>query len=426
MIVRWPLHPPPSEGEALTSWLSRLAEIYGLSVEELIRHNLVAQGRDRPDHHTSALDLNPPSGVLPALAARTGVPLDQLRHMTVAGQAPWLLDTLDAEPVLGAAFDTYVHQDSVLLTAKERPRRQVPGWRAWLPTDPKRGPLRRACPTCQSTTAADTFGFTLISQLPLTLSCPQHGCHLEPALGGLGAFVAWEEQGTRARAAPAAVVVMDARTHQALRTGTVTLPRRSVHVGVWFRLLRTLIDELSTPVSALRTHSHRNVRHIWHTMDHPVRGGMVVPWRPYEALPWTQQQMFLEAAATALHLIEAGEVTAHGTLAQLLTPEPHRPVHHGTPPAPRQRDYWKEVRDAMDEAIALARAGPVAARQLLTTLTALTRSEATFQRVRDDLIALGIPDDHLPRTLAEQRARQTPAGSRTTVTAEVLDTIRRT
>lgn len=78
-----------------------------------------------------------------ALAERTGVPLRQLRQMTIAGQAPWLLDTLDPEPVPGAAFDTYVHQDSVLLTAKERPRRQVPGWRAWLPTDPKRGPARR-------------------------------------------------------------------------------------------------------------------------------------------------------------------------------------------------------------------------------------------------------------------------------------------
>ncbi|WP_448072685.1 TniQ family protein [Georgenia yuyongxinii] len=209
------------------------------------------------------MDLNPPAGVLPALAARTGVPLERLRHMTIAGQAPWLLDSLDREPAPGAAFDTYVHQGSVLLTAKERPRRQVPGWRAWLPTDPKRGPLRRACPTCQSTAAAATFGFSLISQVPLTLSCPHHGCHLEPAFGGLGAFVAWEKKGTRARAAPAAVVAMDARTHQALHTGTVTLPRRSVHVGVWCRLLRTLIDELSAPVSALRTRSHRPEFRRW-------------------------------------------------------------------------------------------------------------------------------------------------------------------
>jgi len=67
--------------------------------------------------------------------------------------------------------------------------------------------------------------------------------------------------------------------------------------------------------------------------------------------------------------------------------------------------------------VTLAQHDPATARQLLATLTALTRSEATFQRIRDDLIVLGVPDDHLPRTLAEQRARQTPAGSTTTVTS---------
>lgn len=35
------------------------------------------------------------------------------------------------------------------------------------------------------------------------------------------------------------VAVMDRRTHEGITTGTVTLPRRPVHVGVWFRLLST-------------------------------------------------------------------------------------------------------------------------------------------------------------------------------------------
>ena len=406
MTRRWPLHPPPGEGEALTSWLSRLAAVYGLSAEDLLRHNLAAPGVDLANHHTSALDLDPPSWLLAALAERTGVGLDRLRQMTIAGWVPWLLDTLDPEPVPGAAFNNYVRQDSVLLTAKERPGRQVPGWRAWLPTDPKRGPLRRACPTCQRTSADGTLAFTLVSQLPLTLSCPQHRCRLEPAFGGLGAFVAWEKEVTSARPAPAAVVALDARTHQVLRTGTVLLPRRPVHVGVWFRLLRTLIDELSTPLSAMRTGSRRTMRSIWEMTGHPPRAGITGPWRPYEALPWPAQQMFLEAAATALHLIETGEATAHGTLSPLLTPTPHRCVPDGTPPPPRPRDYLQEARDAMNEAVALARDDPAAARHLLTTLSSLTRSEMAFHRVRDDLVALGVPSEHLPATLGEHRAHQ--------------------
>ena len=127
--------------------------------------------------------------------------------------------------------------------------------------------------------------------------------------------------------------------------------------------------------------------------------------------------MLLEAAATALHLIETGEATAHGTLAPLLTPAPRRHVPDGTPHPPRQRDYWQEARDAMDRAVALARDDPAAAHQLLSTLTALTRSETAFHRVRDDLVALGVPADHLPRTLAEQRASRTMNGRPTSVTS---------
>jgi hypothetical protein len=35
---------------------------------------------------------------------------------------------------------------------------------------------------------------------------------------------------------------MDRLTDEGLRTGTVHLPRRPVQVGVWLRLLRTLLD----------------------------------------------------------------------------------------------------------------------------------------------------------------------------------------
>ena len=140
--------------------------------------------------------------------------------------------------------------------------------------------MRRACPLCVTTAPF----FTLASQLPLTLSCPEHGCHLAPTLGAAGSFLGWEEANTHTTPASAAVRAMDVRTHQGLSTGAVTLPRRLVHVGVWFRLLRALIDELSTPVSKLDAHSRRTLEHIWHSTGHPVRAGIVGAWRPYEDL----------------------------------------------------------------------------------------------------------------------------------------------
>jgi hypothetical protein len=402
---RWPLHPLPLAGEALTSWLNRTALIYGLSIEDLVRHNLAVPGSDYADQPVDLLDVNTPAGILSSLTARTGVSLDRVRKMTIAGWAPWLLDTLEPDPegntTAGAAFDTYVQQNSVLLRPKERRSRQVPGWRAWLPIDPKRNLMCRACPTCVSTAPPGAFGFTLVSQLPLTLTCPHHNSLLAPAFGATGILTGWERQDMRANAAPDSVNRMDSRTHDGMRNGMVSLPRRSVHVGVWFRLLRTLLDELSTPVSALGVRSFRNIQRIWQTVDHPERAGVRGPWRAYEALPWGAQQAMLEAAATALHLIEAGEITAYGTLAPLLTPEPARILADGTPPPARQRDRWNEAHEAMNAVITEACEDAAAARGLLGNLTAWTRSEARFQRTRNDLIALGVPEHYLQQTLME-------------------------
>src|SRR5699024_6710637 len=137
--------------------------------------------------------------------------------------------------------------------------------------------------------------------------------------------------------------------------------------------------------------------------------GIVGPWRSYETLSWPQQQMFLEAAATALHLIEVAEITGRGGLAPLLTLEPHRPVHDGTPPDSVTVSYWQQATDAIDDAITLAQNDPAAARQMLAVLTARTRTEATFQRIRNDLLTLGIAERHLPATLVETRQIPTNA-----------------
>lgn len=405
MTRRWPLHPPPREGEALSSWATRLAEPYGMRVEELLRHDVAPPGTDAVSLTRAALDLDPPAAVLLTLAERTGVPLDDIHRMTMAGQVPWLLDTLNPESEPGAAFEIYVHQDSLLLSAGQRGRRPVLGWRAWMPNAV---PMRRACPLCMATMPF----FTLVSQLPLTLSCPEHGCHLVPTLGAAGTFLGWDEANTQTTPAAEAVRAMDRRTRQGLDVGTVTLPRRPVHVGVWFRLLRTLIDELSIPVSKLGAHTRRTIEHIWHSSGYPVRAGLVGAWRPYEDLDWPEQRKFLQAAATALHLIETGEIEAHGTLAPLQTAEPHRPPPDGMSRGPERCDHWQKARDALGEAITLARRDPAAARQLLSVLTLWTDNEATFARARADLIAFDVPDGNLPSTLFETRspARQPPPG----------------
>lgn len=78
-----------------------------------------------------------------------------------------------------------------------------------------------------------------------------------------------------------------------------------MHAGVWFRLLRTLLDEVSTAPSAVSAASRATLELIWRRLGAPVRGGLSV-WRPYEQLGWPLQQAMADAAATAVHLAATG------------------------------------------------------------------------------------------------------------------------
>ncbi|WP_073708031.1 TniQ family protein [Glutamicibacter sp. 0426] len=398
MTHRWPLHPAPGQGEALTSWLHRLATVYGMNFDQLVSRDLTPPGVLMPSRLRS-LDLEAPSDLITTVAERTGVPEKRVHRMTVAGWVPWLLDSLQPEEIPRSSYQTYVRQDSVLFTFKERPYREVLDWRAWLPLHSKERRVSRVCPVCVESTTDNSFVLTLIAQLPITLTCPHHGCRLAPAFGPYE-FVGWENNKINKRPALGQIIIQDARTEEALTTGKVTLPRRTIHVGVWFRLLRTVIEEISTTLSNLRVRPRRMIELIWREAGHPVRAGIIGAARTYESLSWPQQEMLLEAAATAMQLVEAGKIEAHGTLGHLLTREPDRTVHDGAP----SRGLWDGAHAAADECLVRAQQDPLVAEKVLATLTSLTRSEHSFQRIRSDLIALDIPEEFLPRTLATVRA----------------------
>jgi TniQ protein len=94
----------------MSSWLGRVAPLYGLSVKDLLKHNL-----DLLDVPWD-VDGDPPARMLAALADRTGVELARLQTLTLAGWQPWLFDmwyVRDWDEQ--ALFDTYVRDNSVLL-----------------------------------------------------------------------------------------------------------------------------------------------------------------------------------------------------------------------------------------------------------------------------------------------------------------------
>jgi hypothetical protein len=184
-----------------------MAVVYGISAEQLLRHGLGATVEITPRSLIS-LDMDPPKGVLTALSKRTGVGLADLRLMTIAGWVPWLLDELQPGED-SSAFATYVRQDSVLLPFGRVPFRTVPRWRAWLPSQL----MARACPRCLSD---HRQGLRLMARIPLLLSCPGHGCLLEPVLGHPAQYLFWADPVAEPRPAGDDIVAMDRYTQEGL------------------------------------------------------------------------------------------------------------------------------------------------------------------------------------------------------------------
>jgi hypothetical protein len=392
---RWPVHPPPAPGEALTSWLGRLARLYDTGIADLLRDALGEGQALLDDPRAADLDFDPPSGILRALAERAGADPGAVRMTTVAGWVPWLAGTLD--PSAGQdAFDDYARRQPVLLVPGEAGRSDVPRWLPWMPaSDGKWRTRRRACLAC---TAGPGCGTRVLDALPLMTTCGEHGLPLQPEDVARAAVLfgepvpPWAEEPPP----PPAVAAMDRLTWEGITTGMVTLPGRPVHVGVWLRILRTLLDEVSIRPGRLTRQSAAAITRIWEAAGRPPRGGLTV-WRPYERLDRDLQQAMTEAAATALHLAASGEITPRGPIGRCLAPEPHRYVYEGDREEWEHRQAEAELRARCQQQVALARSDPGAARQLLVMFTAGCRTYASFYRERRFLITKAdIPEELLP------------------------------
>ncbi|WP_067470324.1 hypothetical protein [Nocardia amamiensis] len=210
------------------------------------------------------------------------------------------------------------------------------------------------------------------------------------------------------------------------------LPGRRVHAGVWFRLLRTLLDELSLSAAAVRKDSARTLAQVWEIAELRPRAGIRI-WQPYERLAWPQQEDLLIAAAVALDLAAHRRLRPQGTLAGLLVPPGAEPVYPGDPPAiprrPQARVRFPAARHlrrpeefaaVVTELEHAVRNDPDTARQVLAFLTGRDPSPANHARTREMLIrTVGMPPGFV-RTRAETEAVLTLYGHHRDEVAAVL------
>jgi hypothetical protein len=303
-VQRWPSHPAPREGECLSSWLQRVADCYQMSAKDLMEYEL---GHVVSNHIN--MDIQSPAALLTMLSQRSGFDLARLRRMSFIGWTDWVLECDDNQ--LPVALDKCDLEISLLLPKSNRKRRGLVSWQACIPGQP----IRLACPSCLNDGSSDQSCPLLMWEIPLLLSCPRHGCWLESCWGFPSQFHGWKTPGLSPRMANEAISKMDQYTWQALALGYVELPRRRIHAGIWLRLLRALLDELNTPLSQCGACAG-DIRQVWERSGHPLRAGQTL-WRPFELLKLQVQLQMLEAAATAIDLIESQVLTPRGPLAKL-------------------------------------------------------------------------------------------------------------
>jgi hypothetical protein len=193
-----------------------------------------------------------------------------------------------------------------------------------------------------------------------------------------------------------AIAQMDRRTWQALTKGYVELPRRRIHAGIWFRLLRTFLDELNTPLSQCGGYSD-SIRYVWGRSGHPLRAGQSL-WHPYEILNQAIQLQMLEAAATAMELIETQVLNPIGEQAALFLPEQQAELTNGLPVVGRKKElvnYWQKTVTAINEAVAEARYNPEIARSLFAFASYGRHDPESLERLRAIFIQDGVPPDFL-------------------------------
>jgi hypothetical protein len=279
---RWPVHPSPMEGESLSSWLRRLAMIYGLTAKELVEHDLGFQRRQR---HRHWLDIDPPEKLLKAVAFRTGVPLERVQKTTIAGVRPFLY----------AYFDRKFSGCNTVLTARPNSP-QHSQFLKWILRHELTNEFT-ACRLCLNT--YPNAGVLLPWRIRIITSCPVHGIMLE-RVRIAEETVQWRND--EAEEAPELVRQLDCRTWQALTTGHVCLAGSSVHAGLWFRILRTIWDELDRPLEECH---EKPVLSIWNTLDRFFEMAKAL-WRS------SSERRHAICVATAIDMLEKGTVTPEG------------------------------------------------------------------------------------------------------------------
>lgn len=295
---RLPLHPRPLPYEALSSWADRLAAAYDLDRYEFLRAMLGAG----PPPDAADLDGGRRPDLVATSADRTGLPSERVRAMTLAGYTPALIDSV--VPPAGL-FEAYACRFGWFMPAARRAAARPESSEPWVPwrADDLLDVSPRCCRRCL---AEDAIPYIRLHwRLAWMACCPQHGemlvpSYFWPALRHLF----YEREADRA---DPDLLALDRITLGAVTVGKGVLPVSGdvVPGGAWLRALRTLIDELVRPVTAIGRWARDEVAAAGARAGSSLDARQGLTRRPYEQLLPDQRVSLLRVAAAAVQNVVA-------------------------------------------------------------------------------------------------------------------------
>lgn len=391
MARRWPLHPPPYMDEALSSWVTRLSAAYGVDPFDFLRYEF-SYFTDREQFEF--LDIQPPYRLLEELAQCTGIHVSQVVSLTARSYVPLLIDSLNPTPDL---YSDYTYQFNIFLTHKKPIKEgRIEDWVPWLNIK------AQGCQTCIEEDKNPYF--RLYWRFPWMMSCPKHGLLLRdvyffslPRKEKIEFL--WLANEIEPKDAPHSLRRMDAMTLQAITQGITEVPRGKMHGGIWLRILRNLLEELSLPSSAMPNKIRSLLGSFWEELDLSFRHSLS-RWKPFEEYKHHQQYSLMHVASL---IIESACERRWGLpdflvehLAPILTPKKdlasvYRP--HYAPPRIEECNGkpLPSLNVLMDELIEAMRKDPNEVRAFRRLIFSFNPSPARRKGIDDGLKELGIP-----------------------------------
>jgi len=292
------VHPVPVRGEALSSWLRRIASVYCCTVADLLRYDL-----GFPEAKPSLLDFEAPSDLIEVIAVRSGMSFRTIEKTTFAGSLPFLSGRVFTDP-----SKDDVETCSVLF----EPPNPAPGsyekLRNWFQKESKSKLIG-----CRHCLADYKNGATLLGWgLKVVLSCPVHEVMIEPGRKE-GDRIEWRKD--REEPALKQVCNLDERSLEAVSEGSVQLPGGLVSAVEWFRILQAIFHELNAPWLSVESGRFVWQLKLWEAAGYHSPG-------PFETFKFDRSCALL--IATAINHMETGAVSPTGTYGKFFVKQSER------------------------------------------------------------------------------------------------------